>query len=228
MAFVKLDVGILDSTLWALPLERDIFLTGLCMSKPFTLTQPMPQLDVTTGQPTGWEVPPGDYGFIASAGPGIVRRAMLRASLEKGMAALTVLGEPEAESRSSDFEGRRLVRVNGGYIALNYQKYRDHDYTAAERQQRRRERMRNPDDEPSRRDNRDVTRDNRDGHASRSRSREEEEKEALRAFPADADEEGWKSLAKRLGLRTIAGETWNSFKQRIRRAAHGRGMKAQS
>ena len=53
--------------------------------------------------------------------------------------ALKRLGSPEPESRSQEFDGRRLVRVNGGYIALNFTKYREKDHTATERSQRYRD-----------------------------------------------------------------------------------------
>lgn len=217
MAFVKLDVGILDSTLWAMPAERDLFLTGLCMAKPFTLKEPLPQLDVATGQETGFQVPPGEYGFIPSAGEGIVRRAML--SKARGLGALAVLGEPEAGSRSADFEGRRLVRVNGGYIVLNYMKYRDMDYTNADRQ--RRFRARHSDDAENNGSN-GVT-SLRVTQAEADTEKKNTEEARRRAFPADADEKGWKKLAKELGLSTIPGEEMNAFKARVRRKAEGLG-----
>lgn len=40
---------------------------------------------------------------------------------------------PQIPSRSPEFGGRRLVRVDGGFIVLNFFKYRDKDYTATER-----------------------------------------------------------------------------------------------
>src|SRR3990167_7998881 len=80
-------------------------------------------------------VPPGWYGFVPAAGIGIIRRALVT-DLEAGMVALEQLGSPEPESRSQEFEGRRLVRVDGGYVALNYDKYRERDLSAADRQRR--------------------------------------------------------------------------------------------
>jgi hypothetical protein len=75
---------------------------------------------------------------------------------EPGYVALEKLGSEETESRSHDFGGRRLVRVDGGYIVLNYMKYRERDYTGAERQKRWRERKKN---KSVTRDERNVTRD---------------------------------------------------------------------
>ena len=59
------------------------------------------------------------------------------------MAALERLGSPEPGSRSSSFDGRRLIRIDGGYLVLNYMAYRDKDHTAAERMRRMRARNRN-------------------------------------------------------------------------------------
>ena len=53
--------------------------------------------------------------------------------VEAGLAALERLGRPELDSRTPDFEGRRMVRVAGGYLVLNYMLYRDKDHGAAER-----------------------------------------------------------------------------------------------
>ncbi len=138
MPFVKLDTGILNSTLWV---DRDvtqIFITALLMAEPFEIRVPMEQLEVRCLESTGFIVPPGWYGLVPAAGVGIIRRALMEQ--EPGYRALEKLGSAETESRSINFEGRRLVRVEGGYIVLNYMKYRDKDHTAAERQKRMRER----------------------------------------------------------------------------------------
>lgn len=131
MAFVKLDTGILDSTLWFKKDQRDVFLTAMLMAVPRELKEPTPQLQVDTLDGTGFTVPPGWYGFVSASGPGILHRAMVAQG--PGMDALKSLGEPELESRSQDYEGRRVVRVDGGYIVLNYMRFRDHDYAAADR-----------------------------------------------------------------------------------------------
>ncbi len=136
--FVKLDAGILNSTLWGDRDAREIFITALLMCRPYELTQPMDQLEVRSLEPTGWVVPVGWYGFAPAAGIGIVRQAGL--ATEAGLDALERLGTTDAESRSKDFGGRRLVRVDGGYVALNYVKHWDRDMTAADRMRRFRER----------------------------------------------------------------------------------------
>lgn len=134
MAFVKLDVGILDSSLWWERVQREVFITALLMAQPYELEQPAPQLDVRTMVPTGFIAPPGWYGLIEAAGVGIVSRAGV--GKEEGMVALEVLGGIDSESRSKDFEGRRLIRVDGGFLVLNFIKYREKDHTNALRQRK--------------------------------------------------------------------------------------------
>lgn len=128
----------LDSTIWIDRDARELFITALLMAEPMELKEPMKQLHVREIKETGFVVPPGWYGFIPAAGSGIVRRAGME--VESGLSALERLGNPEHESRTPDFEGRRLVRVDGGFIALNFDKYRQKDHTAAERSRRYRER----------------------------------------------------------------------------------------
>ena len=129
MAFVKLDTGILDSSLWVHRDPRDVFVTALLMALPHELHEPTPALDVRSITPTGFVIPPGWYGFIGASGPGIARRAGLEP--EAGMLALEELASPDPESRSEAWEGRRLVRVNGGFVVLNFMSYRDKDNTGA-------------------------------------------------------------------------------------------------
>lgn len=138
MAFVKLDCGILNSTIWVDRDAREVFITALLMAEPKELESPQPQLEVKAIRETGWSVPPGWYGMVPAAGIGIVRRSGV--DEERGIAALERLGSPEPDSRSQDFDGRRLVRVDGGYVVLNFDKYRQKDHSAAERSRRYRER----------------------------------------------------------------------------------------
>ena len=138
MAFVKLDTGLLRSSLWVDRDQRSLFVTALLMAEPFEVKQQLAQIAVRSLDETGWYVPAGWYGMVGAAGVGIVRADGI--DREQGLAALEALGAPDFESRSQDHDGRRLVRVNGGYLVLNYMKYRDYDHTAAERQQRLRDR----------------------------------------------------------------------------------------
>lgn len=138
MAYVKLDTGILDSTLWVDREARDVFLTALLMALPHELEEDTEALTVREIQPLGWIVPKGWYGLVSAAGAGIVRRAGV--DPEVGLAALERLATPDPESRTGDFGGRRVVRISGGFLVLNFMRYRDRDTTAAERMKRYRER----------------------------------------------------------------------------------------
>ncbi len=108
------------------------------MAEPRELKQPTPQLEVRSLNETGWIVPAGWYGMVPAAGVGIVRMSGVDEQI--GLDALERLGAPEPDSRSKAFDGRRLVRIDGGYVILNYVRYRDKDTTAAERSRRWRER----------------------------------------------------------------------------------------
>lgn len=147
MPFLKLDCGILDSSLWPRRPDRDVFITACLMATPRELVEPTPALEVDSLSPTGWSVPPGWYGFIEASGSGILSRAMV--DFDEGMAALKRLGAPDSDSRTPTFDGRRLVRVAGGYVVLNYQAYRERDYSAADRQRRYRERKQGRREKPT-------------------------------------------------------------------------------
>ena len=140
MAFVKLDCGILDSTVWTDRDRREVFITALLMAKPREYAEPIEQYSVDKNELTGFIAPPGWYGFVEAAGQGIVRRALVEQA--SGMIALEALGEADPESRSPRFDGRRLIRVVGGYLILNFMDYRDRDHTTAERARRYRARKR--------------------------------------------------------------------------------------
>jgi hypothetical protein len=158
MPFVKLDVGILRSSLWPDLEARTVFLTALVMAEPFELREETPQLDVATAKPLPWSVPAGRYGFAAVAPTTLIAQAGIAA--DAGMRALTRLGEPEAASRSRAYDGRRLVRVEGGFLVLNFQTYREKDHSAASRQRKYRERRARTDGQrraPASREGRDVT-----------------------------------------------------------------------
>lgn len=131
MPFVKLDCDILRSTLWLDREARDVFITALLLAEPRQIQEPMEQIKVGSLEDAGWVVPPGWYGFVPASGPGLVRLAGIPD--REGMEALRRLGDPEDESRSRDYDGRRLVRVDGGFIVLNFMRYRDKDFSAAER-----------------------------------------------------------------------------------------------
>ena len=133
----------LNSTLWFERLAREIFITALLMAEPWETSEDEPQIAVGSLDYTGWKVPAGKYGFVPAAGIGIIRRAMIpEEDIPSAVKALEMLGDPEESSRTQDYEGRRMVRIDGGFIILNYEKYRERDNTAAARQARYRERKR--------------------------------------------------------------------------------------
>lgn len=112
MPFVKLDCGILDSSIWVEPSDtRVCWITMLAMA------------DRT--------------GLVASTAPGIARKACI--SLDAARTALTIFESPDSDSRSLSADGRRIERVDGGYQILNYEKYREKDHTAAARAKKYRE-----------------------------------------------------------------------------------------
>lgn len=116
MPFVKIDTGILDSSIWCE--STDTRLCWICLL-----------------------VMADSNGLVSSTAPGISHRAGL--SLDATRRALEILESPDPDSKSPENEGRRIERVDGGYLILNYEKYRKRDYTNAERQKRHRDRERN-------------------------------------------------------------------------------------
>lgn len=135
MPFVKLDTCILDSSLWLDRIARDLFITALLMAEPHELREPAEQIRHDSCKGTGFFVPAGWYGIVRAAGPGIIYRAGMD-SLADGLAALEKLGAPDPDSRSLEHGGRRMVRIDGGWLILNFQKYREKDYSARERVRR--------------------------------------------------------------------------------------------
>src|SRR5580658_7014636 len=100
MAFVKLDTGILNSTLWIERDQREIFITALLMAEPREFAEPVRQIEVGQLEWTEFYAPPGWYGFVPAASVGIINRAGV--DREAGMEALKKMGQPEIDSRSKD------------------------------------------------------------------------------------------------------------------------------
>jgi hypothetical protein len=165
MSFLKLSRAILTSTLWMDRDARGVFLTAALEAEPRQFKEPLPVLDVDTCASTGLVLPAGWYGFAEVSGPGIVSGAGYKpadpADWALGWAALQKLASPDPHSRTPDYEGRRLVRVAGGFIIINYMKYRDADHGSAERMRNLRAR-RKGSQKPSQVTHRDVTCDGGD------------------------------------------------------------------
>lgn len=139
MPFVKLDCSILDSSIWSEKAQRDIFITALLMATPREITKPTPELKLDSLDETGWKLPAGWYGYLKAASKGIMHRAMVPKS--HGIEALSALAQPEADSKSKKCGGRRMVRIDGGFIIINFMEYREKDQTSAERQKKYRARL---------------------------------------------------------------------------------------
>jgi len=102
-------------------------------------------------------------GVVETSVPGLARRA--RVTIEQCEEALSKLKAPDPYSRTKDNEGRRIEDVDGGFLVLNHEKYREKDSIEerrrkdAERARRYRERKKR---ERESRDGRDGERDGRD------------------------------------------------------------------
>jgi hypothetical protein len=62
-------------------------------------------------------------GVVEASVPGLAN--MAKVTMEKTLEALEVLASPDKFSRSEEFEGRRIEKVEGGWMILNHGKYRE-------------------------------------------------------------------------------------------------------
>jgi len=62
------------------------------------------------------------HGFVEGAPSSVAHQA--RISKEDFDKSIAVLESPDSESITSDYEGRRISKVEGGWLVLNYEKYR--------------------------------------------------------------------------------------------------------
>lgn len=96
--FTKLWSSITDSSIWFEPNEvRLTWITMLAMADA--------------------------KGFVSASILGLANRA--RVDLESCKEALSRLSSPDPHSRTKDNEGRRIEEVDGGWMILNYTKYRE-------------------------------------------------------------------------------------------------------
>ena len=112
MPFVKLDCKLPDSSIWCESSD-----TKVCWVTMLTMADA--------------------DGLVESTAPGLARRAGV--SLEAAKKAIEIFERPDQFSKNPASEGRRIERVDGGYMILNYVGYRERDYTNADRQKRYRE-----------------------------------------------------------------------------------------
>ena len=94
-------------------------------------------------------------GVVESSLPGLADAARL--DMQEAKAALQVLLDPDEFSRTPDHGGRRVEPVDGAWVLLNYEKYRDKD--ALE------DRRRKDADRQARKRARDKRAESRDSHA---------------------------------------------------------------
>ena len=62
------------------------------------------------------------FGIVSAAIPGLA--SVANVSVEAARVAIKNLLAPDPDSRTKDFEGRRIEEVDGGWKILNYEKYR--------------------------------------------------------------------------------------------------------
>lgn len=63
-----------------------------------------------------------DTGRVMTSIPGLAKDAEV--SVQEAEAAIRAFLEPDPYSRTPDFDGRRIERVDGGFVLLNHGKYR--------------------------------------------------------------------------------------------------------
>lgn len=96
--YSKLDCGIVDSSLWEQP--HDVLRVWIAM---------LAKTDAS--------------GYVRVAAPAMARLCHL--DRERFNEIIEQFCSPDPESRSTEHEGRRLQRVDGGWLILNYSKYRE-------------------------------------------------------------------------------------------------------
>jgi hypothetical protein len=62
-------------------------------------------------------------GLVMASVPGLAQRATI--TIEQTVKGLEELSSPDRYSRTKEYEGRRIEEIDGGWLVLNYGKYRD-------------------------------------------------------------------------------------------------------
>jgi hypothetical protein len=102
MGWSKLDSGILDSSIWAEPYPTRLVWVAMLARK-------------------------NSEGYVAASVSGVQRFANV--TREETEAALLCLESPDPDSRSQVHEGKRIQKVDGGWVVLNHQQYREFSYS---------------------------------------------------------------------------------------------------
>lgn len=98
MAYTKLDANIIYSTVWKeRPEVVKVWFTLMALADR--------------------------DGYIGASSEGIARAALVSEEITE--TALALFSSPDPKSRTKDWEGRRLIEVDGGWRLLNHAKYRD-------------------------------------------------------------------------------------------------------
>ena len=114
MSYAKLFSSITESTLWSEPKETRLLFVSM-----------LARCD--------------QVGFIEASIPGLCRLANL--TREEVEASLARLEGPDPDSKNPDNDGRRIIKVQGGWTLLNYESYRNR-MSDSERREYMREYMR--------------------------------------------------------------------------------------
>lgn len=97
MTFTKLFTSITESTVWLTPAStRIVWITMIAMADR--------------------------HGRVYASVPGLAHRA--RVTVDECREALRTFESPDEESRTKEFEGRRILAFEGGWELLNHAKYR--------------------------------------------------------------------------------------------------------
>lgn len=154
-SFTKLFSSITESTVWCEPhATRIVWITMLAMADR--------------------------KGRVEASVPGLANRA--RVTLEECEHALARFMEPDRYSRTPDNDGRRIEKIDGGWVLLNYAKYReirDHEARVEYQRQWDRKHRRNGAENPTLSDKSDQIR------PRPTQAEAEESKEAGPAGPLD-------------------------------------------
>lgn len=114
MPFTKLDSGIVDSSLWAAP-DHIVRVWITILAKK-------------------------DHDGMVRIAPSALQRVSNIYDDSDGIKfreAINVLESPDPESRTMEFDGRRIEKVEGGWVVLNHEKYRLHDNIIREQNRER-------------------------------------------------------------------------------------------
>jgi len=74
-------------------------------------------------------------GYVTGSIPGMA--AIARMSLKDAQESIDALCAPDPHSRSKEYDGRRLIETDGGWLIVNYAKYRQKRDPEKRREQNR-------------------------------------------------------------------------------------------